>query len=167
MPQRSYKEITKCLTILAFWGGNYTSALKAIREEGIPLAETTLKGWATGKYAEDYEQIKLDFRHSFMEETVATMQDVITRAAEAEKLAIERVHDTMYATDDPKAAAQAGYYMSQVKKNNVEKLQVMTGQPTHIIEDRTPEAALKSLIQRGIIKPVQSELKVIDGGGES
>src|SRR6266446_2751189 len=170
MPPRPYKDITKALTVLAFWRGNYNQATKVLQsEEGMRLVPDTLKGWATGKYSEDYEQIKENFRQTFQEEVVSHMRELIKESSAGEKLAIQRAIDTMYGTDDPKAAAQAAYYLSQVKKTNVEKLQTMTGQPTHIIEDRTPEAALRSLVQRGILKPVgdlpeKPSLKIVEEG---
>lgn len=83
------------------------------------------------------------------------MRDRINEADEVEKAAIKRVQDTILGTDNPKDAAQAAYYMSNVKKNNIEKMRLMTERPTEIVEDRTPEAALKSLVSRGIIKPVE------------
>lgn len=163
MPPRPYKEITKSLTILAFWGGNYSAALKEIRADGGVLAEETLKGWATGKYAEDYEQIKDNFRQDFQEEVVSQMREVIRNSTQAELDAIQQTLDNIKG-ETGKNAAQAAYYLSQVKKNNVEKLQSMTGQPTHIIEDRTPDAALRSLVQRGIIRVAEAkpELRAVD-----
>lgn len=170
MPTRSYKDITKALTVLAFWGGNYSAAVKELHADGMSIVTETLKGWATSKYQEDYERIRESFREKYEEEIVSSMRDIIRDASEVEKLAIKQTKDNILA-EPAKNAAQSAYYLSQVKKNNVEKLQSMTGRPTHIIEDRTPEAALRSLVQRGILKPVGNEtqppnLKLVENEGE-
>lgn len=155
MPRRSYVEVTDALTALAFRAGRYKDAIVDVRAKGIDITEATLKTWATETYIEQYEHIRDKLRETYEEVAVMNMRDRINEADEVEKAAIKRVQDTILGTDNPKDAAQAAYYMSNVKKNNIEKMRLMTERPTEIVEDRTPEAALKSLVSRGIIKPVE------------
>lgn len=155
MARRSHKEQTQALTALAYRAGNYELAMEDIKKANIQITMETLKTWATETYVEQYEHIRDKLRETYEDEAVMNMRDRIKESDEVEKVAIKRVLDTIAGTDDPKAAAQAAYYLSQVKKNNIEKMRLMTERPTEIVEDRTPEAALRSLISRGIIKPVE------------
>lgn len=155
MARRSHKEITDSLYMLAYRAGNYELAIQDVKTAGIDITIETLKVWATETYIEQYEHIRNKLRETYEDEAVMNMRDRIKESDAAEKQAIQRVLDTIQGTDDPKAAAQAAYYLSQVKKNNVEKMRLMTERPTEIVEDRTPESALRSLISRGIIKPVE------------
>lgn len=157
MPPRSHKEITDALTALAYRAGSYKLAVEdcAKLDPPVPLVESTLKKWATEQYIEQYEHIRDRLRETYEDIAVMNMRDRINEADAVEKLAMQRVKDTIYGTDNPKDAAQAAYYMSNVKKNNIDKMRLMTERPTEIVEDRTPESALRSLISRGIIKPVE------------
>jgi hypothetical protein len=155
MARRSHKEITDALYHLAYRAGNFELAMDDIREKGIDITIETLKTWAQETYVEQYEHIRDKLRESYEDMAIMNMRDRIKESDEVEKVAIKRVLDTIAGTDDPKAAAQAAYYLSQVKKNNIEKMRLMTDRPTEIVEDRTPESALRSLISRGIIKPVE------------
>lgn len=155
MARRSHKEITDSLTALAFRAGSYPAAVEDVKKMGIDIVESTLKHWATEMYVEQYEHIRNKLRETYEDEAVMNMRDRIRESDEVEKVAIQRVKDTIFSTDNPKEAAQAAYYLNQLKKNNIEKMRLMTERPTEIIEDRTPESALRSLISRGIIKPVE------------
>jgi hypothetical protein len=155
MARRSHKEITDALYLLAYRAGNYELAIEDVQAKGIDITLDTLKVWAKETYVEQYEHIRDKLRETYEDEAVMNMRDRIKESDAVEKLAIQRVMDTIYSTDDPKAAAQAAYYLSQIKKNNIEKMRLMTERPTEIVEDRTAESALKSLISRGIIKPVE------------
>lgn len=155
MARRSHKQITDSLYMLAYRAGDYELAIKDVNDAQIDITVETLKHWATEMYVEQYEHIRNKLRETYEDEAVMNMRDRIKESDNVEKLSIQRVMDTIQGTDDPKVAAQAAYYMSQVKKNNVEKMRLMTERPTEIVEDRTPESALRSLISRGIIKPVE------------
>lgn len=155
MARRSHKEITDALYLLAYRAGNYELAISDIDARGIDITQDTLKTWATETYIEQYEHIRDKLRETYEDEAVMNMRDRIKESDEVEKIALKRVKDTILGTDNPKEAAQAAYYLSQVKKNNIEKMRLMTERPTEIVEDRTPESALRSLISRGIIKPVE------------
>lgn len=155
MARRSNKEIQDALYMLAYRAGDYDLAIVDVQEKGINITIDTLKTWAKETYVEQYEHIRNKLRESYEEVAIMNMRDRIKESDEVEKIALKRVKDTIAGTDDPKAAAQAAYYLSQVKKNNIEKMRLMTERPTEIVEDRTPETALRSLISRGIIKPVE------------
>lgn len=155
MARRSHKEITDALYMLAYRAGDYELAIIDVRNKDIDITIETLKTWATETYVEQYEHIRNKLRETYEDEAVMNMRDRIKESDEVEKLALKRVKDTIYSTDDPKNAAQTAYYLSQVKKNNIEKMRLMTERPTEIVEDRTAESALRSLISRGIIKPVE------------
>lgn len=155
MARRSHKEQADALYMLAYRAGDFELAIQDIRDKGIDITIETLKTWATETYIEQYEHIRNKLRESYEDVAIMNMRDRIKESDHVEKLAIKRVMDTIAGTDDPKAAAQAAYYLSQVKKNNIEKMRLMTDRPTEIVEDRTPESALRSLVSRGIIKPVE------------
>lgn len=157
MARRSHKEQTDSLYMLAYRAGNYELAIQDIQAKGINITIDTLKIWATETYVEQYEHIRDKLRETYEDEAVMNMRDRIKESDAVEKMALKRVHDTILGTDNPREAAQAAYYLSQVKKNNIEKMRLMTERPTEIVEDRTPESALRSLISRGIIKPVEEQ----------
>lgn len=163
MSRRSHKEITDSLTFLAYRAGSYAAAIEDIKAAGIDITAATLKIWATETYIEQYEHIRDKLRETYEDEAVMNMRDRIKESDAVEKAAIQRVSDTIFSTDNPKEAAQAAYYLSQVKKNNIEKMRLMTERPTEIVEDRTPESVLRSLVSRGILKPVEET----QSGGES
>lgn len=157
MPPRSHKEITLALTALAFNAGDYKAALTDLEKQGIFVVEDTLKGWATETHLEQYESIQEKAKELYEQQAIVNMRSRIGEADAAEKLAIKRAVDTILGTDNPKEAAQAAYYLSNVKKNNIEKMRLMQDKSTEIIEDRTPDQALRSLMSRGILKPVEEK----------
>jgi hypothetical protein len=153
MPRHSQKEITYALTALAFRAGDYNLAVRDLKKQNINIVKETLERWATEMYPMEYDDVKANFKDRYEEEAMAGMRQIIRESAQAEALAVQRVLETIYATDDPKAAAQAAYYLSQVKKNSIEKLRLLGDKPTEIVEDRTPEMVMRNLVARGIIKP--------------
>lgn len=157
MPPRSHKEITLALTSLAFNAGDYPAAIKDLEKQGISIVEDTLKGWATETHLEQYESIQEKAKELYEQQAIVNMRSRIGEADAAERLAIKRAVDTILGTDNPKEAAQAAYYLSNVKKNNIEKMRLMQEKSTEIIEDRTPADLLRSLMTRGIIKPVEEK----------
>lgn len=157
MPPRSHTEITLALQALAFNAGDYKAALVDLEKQGVIVVEDTLKGWATETHLEQYESIQEKTKELYEQQAIVNMRSRIGEADAAEKLAIKRAVDTILGTDNPKEAAQAAYYLSNVKKNNIEKMRLMQDKSTEIIEDRTPDQALRSLMSRGILKPVEEK----------
>jgi hypothetical protein len=156
MARHGQKEITYALTALAFRAGNYSQAVGDLKKQNIHIVKETLERWATEMYVEDYNNIVANFKETYEEEAVASMRQIIRESSAAEAEAVQRTMDTIQGTDDAKNAAQAAYYMSQVKKNSLEKLRLLTDKPTEIVEDRTPEMIMRNLVARGILKPSQN-----------
>lgn len=157
MARRSHKEIADALYMLAYRAGDFELAIQDVNEAKIDITIDTLRTWATETYIEQYEHIRNKLRESYEDVAIMNMRDRIKESDAVEKKAIQRVMDTIAGTDNPKEAAQAAYYLSQVKKNNIEKMRLMTDRPTEITEDRTPESALQSLLNRGILKVVEEK----------
>lgn len=157
MARRSNKQIQDALYLLAYRAGDFELAIQDIVDAKIDITIDTLKIWATETHVELYEHMRNKLRESYEDVAIMNMRDRIKESDNVEKLAIKRVLDTIAGTDNPKEAAQAAYYLSQVKKNNIEKMRLMTDRPTEITEDRTVESALQSLLSRGVLKVVEEK----------
>lgn len=153
-PSFTQEEIIKAITLLAFRAGDFRTASKELRANGIEVTPERLKKWAEGEYAEDYKRIRDRYKHELEEEAVREMRAHVALAAKAERLAIEKAVERLEQGKSV-SPAQDALSMARVKKENIDKLLALTGRPQQIIEDRSAEQVVKSLIAKKILRPVR------------
>jgi hypothetical protein len=148
------QDISKALTVLAFKAGNYSHAIAALKEMGLEVTQVRLKGWAEREYEDQYKAIRDKYQGEFEAEAIRDMRDHLRRAAEAERLLIQKAVDLVDKTFSAKDASVAALNMAKIKQSNVDKLLALTGRPSTIIEDRGVEPIIESLIAKKILKPM-------------
>lgn len=146
--------VIKALTAFVYCAGSYPRAIETLADMGLGVRRDQLKSWSTGEYAREYQNIREGFVKTSEAEVVAEMRDIIRQSADAERLAIERTIEGLQKPISGKDASQAAFNLARVKKENVDKLQTLLGRPTQIIEDRSAEQAIKRLIAKRIIRPM-------------
>lgn len=147
-------QITNALTTLAMHGGDFKKASKELHGIG----EVGLKKLAE-EHTEDYKRIQDRAKHELEEDAIRTMRERLAQAGEAERLAIEKTIAglTNGHSIRPTEAAQAALSMSRVKATNIDKLLTLTGRPNAIIEDRTAQEAVRSLVHKRVLRVVTDE----------
>jgi hypothetical protein len=148
------QDISKALTVLAFKAGNYSQAVAALKEMGLEVTQVRLKGWAEREHEDQYKAIRDKYQGEFEAEAIRDMRDHLRRAAEAERLLIQKAVDLVDKTFSAKDASVAALNMAKIKQSNVDKLLALTGRPSTIIEDRGVEPIIESLIAKKILKPM-------------
>lgn len=148
-------DITTALTILAMQGGDAKKASKEIKG----LGEAGLRKLAAD-HEDDYRRIQDRVKGQLEEDAIRTMRERLAQAAEGERLAIQKVIDGLHGANfiRPSEAAQTALSMSRVKATNMDKLLAMTGRPNHIIEDRTAQEAVRSLVHKRVLRVVEDDV---------
>lgn len=147
--------IIRALTKLASKLGNVSATLKELKaEEGLTINVTTLKRWRDSTHAVEYQTIRDRMQSQYESQMVHNANEVIAATFKGEMLAIERTIEGLAPgmRVSPKDTSAAGLSLTRIKKENMEKVLTLTGRPSQIIDDRSTQSALNTLIAKGILK---------------
>ena len=156
VPQRRYVEedIERGLTMLALCGGNWRRAGERLREQGFDIPPKTLESWKRQTHTQRYEETRARLLPRIQEKIAAEAEDLAIAYAETERQALEAFD---LSSLSPKDAAGAIRNLATAKAINVDKAQLMRGNPTQIVEKRDAGEILSKLKSRIGSVDVESE----------
>lgn len=124
-------EVKAALQTLALAGGKYKRAEKILKQEGINIPWTTLRHWKDSVFKRRYYQTRKELSRDIGEEAAGRAMERALEADDAERLFLEQAQKKA-AKVDPNHLAKSVASLSQAKSNNIEKAQLLRGQPTSI-----------------------------------
>jgi methionine synthase II (cobalamin-independent) len=147
------EEIDKCFTAMIAHAGSPTGAIRYLQHEE-PEARVpspgTLMNWARGLHWERYEHLRETWAAK-VEQTIANdMRDAAREAIEVQRLAVQRARERLEGgrDDDPAKSAAS---LARVAQSNTDKLMTLTNRPTQIVENRSVDELLRSLVASGAL----------------
>lgn len=140
------EERTRALVCLASRAGNARRTARDLKEQGLEIAESTLRGW---RDSDEYETIRSKYGHKLEEFMINELRERMVEQAEVERLALEKTRAALEA-GDIKDPARTMRDIAHAKSQNIDKLRVMTGRPTDITEHRSLDELVKALAALGI-----------------
>lgn len=158
--QYKTEEVDYALAVLVLHAGRPKAASMALQAEGRDISPSLLSSWKQhpdGRYDRVATQVmpRLDAK------TANQLGEVVIKATSLESEMIDHLQDT-YKTLDTKDVASALRNVSTTKGINADKLNVLTGRPTQIVETRDATQILKSLMSKLPAHVVDSTAVEID-----
>lgn len=126
-------EVKAALRLLALNGGQQRITCKQLRDEGLPIKEQTLAWWRDRSFPRLYMQIRKEVGGDVGEIIAGRALERALEADDVEKAYIEEAKAKVGEVD-PNHLAKNALALSNAKANNVEKAQLLRGQPTEIVE---------------------------------
>lgn len=143
-------DIAEALRYMALYGGNAARAAQAMLADGRPVTAETIRGWAKGKYAIQYEDIVYRLRQDIGQRVSDDAMETAAAANSVEAELIARAQAELHAIPAeqlPKAALN----MAQVKRTNVETARLLRNEPTAITETRDYQESIDELKALGVL----------------
>jgi hypothetical protein len=126
-------EVKGALRLLALNGGQQRITCKQLRDEGFPIKEQTLAWWRDRSFPRLYLQIRKEVGGDVGEQIAGRALERALEADDVERAYIEEAKAKVGEVD-PNHLAKNALALSNAKANNVEKAQLLRGQPTEIVE---------------------------------
>jgi hypothetical protein len=143
----SEEEIERGLVEMVLAGGNYRKAASQLAARGFDMPPDTLWAWKRSTHRERYLETRARLLPRIQEQIAEEAEDLAHDYAEVERstlLAFASKADTLEAKD----AAGAVRNLATAKAINIDKAQLLRGQPTQIVERRSGEEILEQLRRR-------------------
>lgn len=142
-PGQGYTEeqIDRALVEVALHGGNTRAAHRNLKAEGIDIPRATIQVWTTKTKTERYQQLRAELVPRIHAKIAADCEDTATEAARLERKMLAKLGDD-FDQIAPRDQAGAIRNVSTVKAINVDKANLLRGQPTGIVEHRHDVAEL-------------------------
>lgn len=159
--QFSHEEKRQMLALMVACGGSATRASEMLREQGVDVGPATLRSWK--RYMrDDYERIHADLAPKLEKQIETALRETAMRAAEVERKAIDQAEQKLErGTDyDP---AKTAVNMAKIKASALDRLLTITGRPAAIIEHRTPEQLVRSLVAQRVLEIVPEDVEELTG----
>lgn len=150
-------EVKGALRLLALNGGQQRITVKQLAEEGYKINEKTLAWWRDRSFPRLYMQIRKEVGGDVGEIIAGRALERALEADDVEKAYIEEAKKKVGEVD-PNHLAKNALALSNAKANNVEKAQLLRGQPTKI-EEVDVNVSIETLERLGV---VDKEPKHID-----
>lgn len=126
-------EVKAALRLLALNGGQQRITTKQLRDEGFPIKEQTLAWWRDRSFPRLYMQIRKELQGDIAEEIAGRAME---RAREADDAQRAYLQASMQKVDEvsPDHLAKNALALANAQSVNIEKAQLLRGQPTSIEE---------------------------------
>ena len=152
-PSSPPETIERALTAVAISGSSY----KAAEKTGTPAR--TIREWAQ-KNPERLEAIKRERAPLIDQACVAHFRDIVLNASQATLKAAELEHERIN-TGEVRDAAASARNLATTAAIATDKIALMEGRPTAIVEHRNPDEVLKRLQAKGLV--IDSTATELDG----
>lgn len=138
----------RALLALAVTGGNSAQARRNLKDEGITVAERTLRDWRV-THAQRYSELHETHYQLIEQRLTQAQREIATRASVATEALVEQTITDAKAgkIKDPASAARN---LATTAAIAVDKMLALTGRPTQITEHREPSKLIASLAAKGI-----------------
>lgn len=146
----SQVEVAEGLRVLALYGGNYKRAEAALKAQGLPISNDTLKVWRTEKYPVEYEDIVYRLRETIGQQVSDGAMEVADSAQQLSSEMIARLQENLHEVP-AKELAKAALNMAQTSRTNVEVARLLRNEPTSIQEVRSVDESLDVLRDLDVI----------------
>ena len=146
----THEQVDRGLLAVAACAGNSAEASRRLGDQGLEIPARTLRAWRCETYPERYVELANAHGHEIEEILVARTREVSLKAAEAELLAIDKTVEELEAGNarDPSASARN---LATVRGIGTDKLALLTGRPTHRVEQRTSDDIMDRLRKYGMV----------------
>jgi hypothetical protein len=148
------EEVERCLLELALVGGNSNAASERLNEEaGIDISPRLLRLWRGELHARRYQELLSENAREIEETIIAECRETAVLAAMVERAALQLTLEQIKSGKirDPSAAARNA---GATKGVNIDKMLTLSGRPTQIIEQSSPDEMLAALLRDKVFVPV-------------
>jgi hypothetical protein len=155
------EDVDYALAVLVLHGGRPTAASRALAEEGRDISPSLLSNWKTHPDGR-YERVVAAVMPRVDGKVAGLLGEVLIKSTELESEMVDHLQ-SVYKNLDPKDVASALRNVATVKGINADKLNVLTGRPTHIVEQRDASQIIRSILQKvqpGVVDSTAEEIGV-------
>lgn len=150
----SEEEIERGLLTIALVAGNTRRAARELKAQGHPVPRTTLSSWQD-IHADRLAELRRDVVPQIQARMAQQSEDLAERQVEAQHKAIDRFLIKV-AELGPRDAASAVRDMAVSRAVNIDKAQLLRGQPTEIVQHDV-QADIRALVAGGVAEIVGNE----------
>jgi hypothetical protein len=137
------EQVETGLLELALCAGNSRLAARRLAEQGLPIPRETLRDWSTKHHVDRYAELQAKVAPKIEAVMVGRFRENAVRAGEVAREAIEKIHEDVQAGE-----ADAGKAFQQLMVGTgitLEKMMLLEGRPTTVIETRDTQQLLAEL----------------------
>lgn len=153
------KEVRRGLIAVAEANGNCAAAERLLKDDGMPVDDSTLWVWKTRSYKELYEQIRLEVLPKVTAQAIEEHRALAQRARGIEAQFMDRLADNVDKVQ-PRDLAGSLRNVGTTSAIHEDKAQLLAGMPTEIKGEQSAEQVLRSLNGRGI--KIEATEKVVE-----
>jgi hypothetical protein len=152
-------EVKAALRLLVLNGGELRLTAKQLRDEGLPIKEQTLAWWRDRSFPRLYMQIRKELGRDVAEDIAGR---ALERAREADEAQKAYLREAMQKVDEvsPDHLAKNALALANAQATNVEKAQLLRGQPTEIVEVDV-NASIEVLERLGVVEKGSIDAEVV------
>lgn len=144
--QLTVDQVERALLEVAILSGNCSAASRRLKEvHGLDIAQPRLKNWVLNLHRTRYEEIRRDVVPKIHATIANEAEDLAVAYAEAERDTLKIYDPSRISGKDLPGAIRN---LATAKAINLDKAQLLRGNPTEIIEKRNPQQILDGIAAR-------------------